>query len=334
VISELEEGVSAFASPHDLETMFELTYLALTAPREDPQAFASYRERSKKFLQNRLLQPQAVFQDELARVLSQNHPRRQPATPETLDAVDLGAASRFFRARFADVTGMTFVIVGSVDEKTLRPLVERWLGGLPAAGVRSSYRDVGVETPQGQKTVVVKKGLEPKAVVSRIFHGEATFSREATHDARSLADALRIELREVLREDDAGVYGVSVSATLADRPRQRRTTSISFGCDPKRVDALLAELDRVLERFRRQGPRPETVAKVREAQRREREVSLRENDFWSGALANYLTRGWDPLLILRYDELLARVTVERIRDTAKTMLDPSRSVLAELLPEG
>ena len=200
--------------------------------------------------------------------------------------------------------------------------------------IAGRWSDVGVETPQGQKTVVVKKGLEPKAVVSRIFHGEATFSREATHDARSLADALRIELREVLREDDAGVYGVSVSATLADRPRQRRTTSISFGCDPKRVDALLAELDRVLERFRRQGPRPETVAKAREAQRREREVSLRENDFWSGALANYLTRGWDPLLILRYDELLARVTVERIRDTAKTMLDPSRSVLAELLPEG
>jgi zinc protease len=334
VISELEEGVSAFASPRDIETMFELTYLALTAPREDPQAFASYRERSKKFLQNRLLQPQAVFQDELTRVMSQNHPRRQPATPETLDGVDLATSGRFFRSRFADVGGMTFVVVGAVDEKTLRPLVERWLGGLPSAGGRSNYRDVGVEAPQGQKAVLVKKGLEPKALVSRIFHGDAAFSREATHDARSLADALRIELREVLREDDGGVYGVSVSASLADRPRPRRTASVSFGCDPKRVDALLGELDRVLERFRKEGPKAETVVKVRETQRREREVALRENDFWSGVLANYLSRGWDPRLILRYDELLERVTVERIRDTAKAMLDPSRSVLAELLPEG
>lgn len=336
VLSELEEGVSAFASPRDLETMFQLTYLALTAPRADAQAFASFRERSKKFLQNRLLQPQAVFQDELTKLMSQDHPRRQPPRPETLDAVDLDQAARFFRSRFADLGGMTFVVVGAVDPATLKPLVARWVGGLPAAGAPSSFRDVGVEPPQGEKTLVVRRGLEPKASVTRIFHGDLApeaVVREAVHDARSLADALRIELRDVLREEDGGVYGVSVSATLVDRPRARRSLSISFGCDPKRVDELLADLDQVLERFRREGPKPDTLAKVREIQRREREVSLRDNGFWMGVLQSYLAKGWDPRLILQFDSLLDRVTQENLRAAARLHLDPSRTVLAELLPE-
>ena len=338
VLSELDEGVSAFASPRDLETMFQLTYLAVTAPRSDPQAFASFRERSKKFLQNRLLQPQAVFQDEIAKLMSQDHPRRQPPRLETIDAIDLDIAARFFRSRFADVTGMTFVIVGAVEPETLKPLVLRWLGGLPAAGKPSHFRDVGVEAPQGQKSVVVRRGLEPKASVTRFFHGdvgaELTASRDAVHDARSLADALTIELRDVLREEDGGVYGVSVSANLVDRPRPRRGLSISFGCDPARVEELLADLDTVLERFRQEGPKPETLLKVREAQRREREVSLRENDFWMGVLQSYLAKGWDPRLILQFDQLLERVTQDNLRAAARLYLDPSRTVLAELLPEG
>lgn len=278
-----------------------------------------------------------MFQDELTKVLSQDHPRRQPPRPETLDAVDLDQAARFFRSRFADLGGMTFVIVGAVDPATLKPLVARWLGGLPAAGSSSSFRDIGVEPPQGQKTVVVRRGLEPKASVTRIFHGDLApeaVVREAVHDARSLADALRIELRDVLREEDGGVYGVSVSASLVDRPRARRSLSISFGCDPKRVDELLADLDTVLERFRREGPKPETLAKVREIQRREREVSLRDNGFWMGVLQSYLAKGWDPRLILQFDSLLDRVTQENLRAAARLHLDASRTVLAELLPEG
>lgn len=335
-LSELEEGISGGSSPRDLETMFELAYLSLTAPREDPQAFAAFRARTRAFLENRLAQPQAVFADELSRHLYRDHPRRRPPTPATIDAIDLATAGRVFHQRFANLRGFTFVLVGSFTPEAVRPLVEQWLGGLPAAAdgaVPASWRDIGVAYPEGVETFEVRKGIEPKASVSVIFHGVAAFSREAQHTLKSLADALQIELREALREEDGGTYGVGVTGSLVDRPRGRYTLSIGFGCAPTRVEELTRDLFATLERFQREGPRQETVEKVRETARREREVALRENGFWAGTLTGYVRVGWELTDILRYDELLARVTRENLAAAARLYADRSRYVRGTLLPE-
>jgi zinc protease len=337
-LSELEEGISGSASPRDVATMFELAWLSLTAPRRDEAAFEAFRERSRAFLQNRLAQPQAVFQDEFSRRLTLDHPRRRPPTPETIDAIDLGVAERVFRERFGDLRDFTFVLVGAFSPEAIRPLVERWLGGLPTspAGARpaSAWRDVGVRYPDGVETFEVRRGLEPKASVQLLFHGEAPFSREAQHTIGALADALEIELRDALREEDGGTYGVSVAGSLTDRPQPRSSLSIGFGCEPARVGELSAHLFAALERFRREGPREETVEKVRETLRREREVALRENGFWLSALVSYLRVGWDARDILRHDELLARVTRENLAAAARRYADPARYVGGTLLPEG
>ena len=47
------------------------------------------------------------------------------------------------------------------------------------------------------------RGLEPKSRVQLLLRGPAEWSRENLHDLQSLAAALRIRLREVLREDMA-----------------------------------------------------------------------------------------------------------------------------------
>jgi zinc protease len=38
----------------------------------------------------------------------------------------------FYKDRFADASDFTFVFVGSFDPETMKPLVERYLGGLPS----------------------------------------------------------------------------------------------------------------------------------------------------------------------------------------------------------
>ncbi len=50
------------------------------------------------------------------------------------------------------------------------------------------------------------------------------------------------------------------------------------------------------------------VDKVKETQRREREVNLRENDFWLGVLENYYSNGLDPKLILQHEQLIGSLT--------------------------
>ncbi len=332
-IDELEEGVSAFASPQDLETMFQLLYLRFTAPRLESQAFQSLMSKMKILLANRLSRPGAVFGDRLSEALSQNHPRRRPLSAEVLDEIDPEAALEIYRRRFADASDFTFIVVGNFSPEEIAPLVETYLGSLPAAGRQETWRDIGVRRPEEVVKVEVEKGLEPKAQVQLLFSGEAEWSRENQHQMSTLARVLRIRLREILREDLGATYGTSVSGGIAWRPIERYSFSISFGCDPEEVDSLVEEVFAEIERLKTEGIEPSYVDKVEEIQRRGRETSLKENGFWLGGLKTYTSRGLDPRLILAFDELLESATPETVQQTARLYLNPERYVLGILKPE-
>ena len=332
-IDELEEGVSAFGSPQDVETMFQLLYLRLTAPRLETQAFQSLMSKMRILLANRLSRPGAVFGDRLSQVLSQNHPRRRPLSEETLAAIDPEAALAAYQQRFADIGDFSFIIVGNFSTEGIAPLVRTYLASLPATGRRETWRDLGVRRPEDVVEVEVEKGLEPKAQVQLLFSGEAEWSRENQHQLSSLARVLRIRLREILREDLGATYGTSVGGGISWRPIESYSFSISFGCAPDEVDSLVAEVFAEIERLKSEGIEQSYVDKVEEIQRRGRETSLKENGFWLGVLKTYYSRDLDPRLILAFDELIEGVTPKTVQQTAKDYLNPDRYVLGILKPE-
>ena len=225
-IGELEESVSGRASPEDLETMFELLYLRFTAPRRDDEAIESWMARQRAFLKNREASPGVAFNDEMVRVLTGDHPRRRPWTVERMEEIDPGRALEFYRDRFADASDFTFVLVGSFQPEAIRPLVARWIGGLPSTRREETWADIGIQGPEGVVEVDVHRGLEPKSQVQIIFQGPAEWSRQSLHDIRSLASTLRIRLREVLREDMGPPTG-SASGVASPGGRSRASSSAS-----------------------------------------------------------------------------------------------------------
>ena len=331
-ISELEEGIAAGASPQDLETMLQLLYLTVTSPRLDADAFQGLMVRLRAFVENREARPEAVFQDRITLALHQGHPRRQPISLETLDRIDLETAFDFYRERFRDAGDFTFVLVGAFQLEAVRPLIETYLGGLPAGGRLESWRDIGVETPEGIVKVEVRRGLEPKSRIRLIFTGEAEWSRESVHDIGSLAAALRIRLREILREDLGATYGVSVGGALSRRPQERFSFSVDLGCAPENVERLVDTILAEVEALRNAGLDESYAQKAREAQLRQRETDLKENGFWLGALRLYYTHGLDPRLLLQHDQLVERVTPENLKASAQLYLDSERYLLAILYP--
>lgn len=332
-IGELEDGIRANASPQDLETMFQLVYLNFTAPRADAKAFEAWRTRTKGMLANRLARPETVFSDKMQVTMSQGHFRRRPISPEILGEIDLARAAEIWKSRFSDASDFTFVIVGSFDPASIRPMVATWLGGLPSTGRKETWKDVGVRPPQGVVKVDVRKGIEAKSQVRVSYVTDSKWSRVEEHLLGSLGQALRIRLREVLREDLGGVYGVSAFGGLMRRPVEMSQFSISFGCNPTRVDELLAAVNRVIDEVKKDGFSAEIITKLHEQQTRERETSLKENGFWLGELADAARWNEDPKQILAHAELVKRVTSDALRDAAKKYLDPSRQVVGVLYPE-
>lgn len=333
-LSELFEGVSGFASPRDAETMFQLVYLYLTAPRRDPQAWEAYRERARESVRNRSASPEAAFADTLTSILTGDDPRSRPLTPAAFDSISLDRALAVYRERFGDAGDFTFYLVGNLQPDSLRPLVERWLGGLPTAGRQETWRDRGVRPPAGIVRRTVRRGVEPKARTQLVFHGPLEFGRESLADLRVLAEVLELRLRERLREDLGGTYGVGVAAGGVNEPAPRYRFLVDFGSAPERLDELTRVVFAEIERLKTEGPTPAELAKVAEAQRRKREIDVRENHWWLMQMMSHDRLRWELGGIGAPSAAAsAALSAPRVQAAARRYLDTSRYVQVSLVPE-
>jgi zinc protease len=333
-IGELEEGLSGRASPSDLETMFQMVHLSFVAPRKDEQAFSTWQKRELENVKNRRVSPEATFFEDLLLFSTQNHLRRRPATPEIVQKVDLTKAMSIYQDRFADASDFTFVFVGNIDLAKLEPLVTAYLGSLPNKKRKENWRDVNVFWPKGVKTKVVEKGSEPKSLVSLTFHGTEKWTRDTENAMRMLSEGLRFRLRQVLREDMGGVYGVQAGGAISRRPRQEYKFNVSFGCSPENVDKLKQAVFDEIKAMQDKGIGDDYVSKIKEARRRSQETALKENSFWLRELERAYTYGDDPKLIPDIAAMTDKVTSANIQAAAKKYLSTKQYVLGVLKPQG
>jgi zinc protease len=332
-INELNEGITGGASPADLETMFQLIYLYLTRPRKDAEAYQSYKARMEGFIQNRHGSPEAAFYDTIMVTMAQYHMRSRPWSLELLDEIDPEVSWSFYNERFEDTDDFTFVFVGKFDPDSLRPLILQYLGNLPGTDREETWRDTGIIPPAGVIKKAIYRGQEEKSRVSLIFTGEHPWSRNDQYVISSLASVLRIKLRETLREDLSGTYGTSIGSSLSLYPREEYRITISFGCEPDRVDELIGAVFQVIDSVQLYGPEISYVDKVKEMQRRSFETSLEQNRFWLSNLVTYAMREQDPAMILDYPAYIDALNPMMVQDAATTFFNKENYVQVVLKPE-
>lgn len=332
-IGETEEGLSGGASRKDLEAMFQLVYLTVTAPRADPVAFGVLTDQLRVTLANRLATPDTAFDEALEAALSQNHLRTQPLTPARLTQMDLDRSLAFYQDRFGDASDFIFVFVGSFDLATMQPLVERYLGSLPALYRNETPNDVGIRPPAGVVERQVTSGIAPRSQVSIVFSG--AFENDEVHRvvARAMGDTLAGNLQGRLREDLGGTYGVRVGTTFTKRPRPEYRVTINFACDPTRTESLVRSAFQVIDEFKRTGPAAAQVADARAALMRDLETNRRRNDYLLSRIAFKYQYGEDVTDVFDMQPFYDQLTVPILRDAARTYLDTTRYVRVMLLPE-
>jgi zinc protease len=247
--------------------------------------------------------------------------------------LDRAAALRIYRERFANAGDFTFVFVGAFKPDDLRPLVQTYLASLPPLDRKEEGRHVGDDPKTGKLTVEVKKGIEAKSSVRLSFHGDAKWSMDERFALRGAVDVLRIRLREVMREDKGGVYGVSVFGDIDRLPKQTFSTGVSFACNPDNVaDLTQAALDEI-KRLQAGGPSAENLDKVRETTLRNYERNLKENSFWMANIVFYQQNELPLDGILKMPDRAKALTAEKVRDAARKYFSSDNLLVARLLPE-
>jgi zinc protease len=331
-VGELQEGLSGSSSPRDLETLFQIIHLYFTEPRIDSTVFQSYITRMKGMLENRDASPEVIFNDTIQVTMSQSHFRRRPWKEEMFAEMDMQKSLDIYSDRFADASDFIFIFVGNLEMDTMRNLATTYLGSLPALNRNETWANLKIKPPRGVIKKTVTRGLEPKARVQINFTGTFTWSPENRYKLNAMASVLRIKLREVLREDKGGTYGVGVNAFTSRIPEQRYRILITFGCDPERVEELINEVYDQIDSLKAEFVKNIYLNKVKQSQLRQRQKNLKENNFWLNQLGNYYFYQEDPRDIFKFEPMVEALSETDIQSQAKQFLDESNVITFILLP--
>ena len=333
-ISLYSEGLNGSTIPKETETLLQLIHLYFTAPRKDTDAFESYKTRQKQVYANLSANPQIYFSAEFQKMMTQNHPRAGGLPkPEDFDKINLDRSLQIYKERFANAGDFTFLFVGSFDEATIKPLVEKYIGSLPFSSKKENFKDLGIRPPAGKIDKVITKGSDPKSQVSLVFTNPVTYSSSDAFALRSLADVVDIKLIEQLREEKGSVYGVSAQGSISRIPYSYSTFSISFPCAPENADTLSKSAIEELRKIIMTGVSHEDIEKVKEQQKRKLEVDIRQNSFWLNSLYEAYYLGNNPSDISKRQKQSETLTSKLLQDVAKKYINLNSYIRATLKPD-
>jgi zinc protease len=332
-ISIRSAGITGTAAPADLETGLQLVHLYFTRPRKDSVLFNKIISESRSVIPTRYVDPGNVFNDTMAYVIGHYNYRSSPPTLDKLNNISLEKSYRIYKERFADASAFTFVFVGNFDTASIRPLLEQYLGSLPALHKKETARDLGIHIPYGKMIKNVYKGKEDKALVRLVFSGDYSYDPVSNLQLHALGQILQIKLLQQLREAEGEVYSPSVQATYNKYPKNRYALIVAFGCAPANVEHLATMVQRLMDELRVKGVDAEDVQKYKASYVKNTELALKDNGFWLSYLAGQFENQENLLEVLDVQKNLEKITPASLKMAAGRFLTGENSIRFVLLPE-
>lgn len=135
-----------------------------------------------------------------------------------------------------------------------------------------------------------------------------------------------------MREDQGGVYGVSINGSASKLPKPKYSITSMWGCNPENIKKLSQTVLDEMNKIKNEGPTEIDLNKVKETLIREREIRVKENSFWVSTLQNHYVNGERFLSLEEYKTSVNSFTKDDIQAIAKKYLDTDSYVQVALTP--
>lgn len=328
------DSIDGSSGSADIESLFQLLYLRLTSPSRDAELFNAFINKSQDWAKNEKASPESVFYDTVQTTIYDSHPRLPlMAKPEDFSHIDLERVLAIYRERFGSAKDLTFIIVGSFDPDTIKPLLETYLASLPAHEINTQYRDMGIRPLTGIVKIDKRIGTEPKSIVSLTFTGPATYSVEENTRFLMLIELMNIRMVDTLREKLSLIYSGGLSGSINRIPYGNYRISVSLPCAPENADKVIAAAFAEIEKIRSEGPSQIDVDKVKQNWTKQYQISMRTNYKWIASLKDSVLYGTNPADILTEEKLINSITPVDIKAAAVRYFNMGNYVQAVLYPE-
>ena len=341
-IDERQEKIVGQASPQETEILLQIVNKIMSEPQFTDTGWSYTSLLLDAQAKQYGVQPADIWSARISQVLYGDSVRHFTGiSPELVAAYNRQNAERLFKERFSNIADFTFVFCGDLDEENLIDLCCYYLGTLPGnekAKEQGKYEPFTF--PAGVTQEVVKKGQEDKGKVFIGFGGNlpASKSIDQTYTDVALLEQLRslvdIRLREIIREDKSGTYGVNVYKNLDGYPDRYFEFQINFGCEPAREKELAAEVITAINTLRTELVDQSYIDKINESYRRNFEACQKNSSWWIETLNAIEVLTYMPVQAAVDPEWVTeKTTAQVMKDLAARYLDTSNYVVVYLEPE-
>ena len=327
------DKISGTSTVKDLETLFQLTYLAFTDVSKDEKAFNLISNVLETTLKNRDLAPETTFSDTLGLALGSHSWRSQPYTVETLKQLDYDRALQIIKERTANAANYTFYFIGSFDEATIRPFIEQYIASLPAKkGVKSNWTNYD-DYPNGEVINHFTRKMEaPKAYATIYWYDKKTpYSLENNIKADLLGKLLDKIYLQKIREDAGAAYSTNASG-LSTLNGDNPFSAIYASCPvkPEFTDLALKIMnEEAVEACKNIDGG--ALEDFKEILIKDYNTEIKENWYWMWVLNRYVERGIDSHT--GYLDIVKAQTPETIKAFARQIFGAGNKVEVVMTPE-
>ena len=335
-----EEYFSGTATKDNLEESLQMINLVFSQPQFTEDGWTTLIGQYKQVAETYGARPQQIYSEKITEAIYGKSWWNAPLNMDYVNKLDAATAERVFKERFGNPADFTFVFVGDFDEDQLVDLCASYLGTLKTNKKFEETKYVYFPFPKSSKTVTVEKGIDNNGDVYLCFGGELPESKDMEQGFKEstiinqLASVLDIRLREVIREDKSGSYGVSCGGFIDGWPERFYQVYVEFGCEPEREEELSAAVIDTIKEIQKGNISDEIIAKVKESYVRNIETSLRNNYWWLNRFSAEILFTYEPLWFTTNSSKAADwITKDAIVDAAKKYLNTNKYVTGYLKPE-
>jgi len=334
-IDDISDNIECKSTIKDFETMLQLTYLQITAPRKDAALFDAYKTKMKTQLQFMSASPQFAFFDTTIKAMYSNHPPVTRSLPHAadFDNLNMDRAMQIYSAEFGSADGYHFFISGNVSPETALPLLEAYLGSIPSKGTTPTFKDNGIRPAKGNTEVKLHKGKDKKSTIFEMYSGEMPYSEDMALKTKAVAEVINIKVIEIIREKMSAMYSGGFGAQMSKEPYQRFGIQAQLPCGPENVDKVIAAADDIIKDLIEKGPDPKDLDKVKSQWIEKYKTDAKENKYWEDKMESVLFWGRDKDRVLKYEDYVNKLTPAEIQEAAKKLFTGSNKFVSILYPE-
>src|SRR5262245_10150745 len=312
---------------------FDYLRLAVTQPRFDQSDVEVIRAQILSMLRRATTSPTDIANLRWWQVAFADHPYGRPVngTLESVPTVTI-ADLKDYTHRVLARANLKVAVVGDIDAETVKVMLDRVFGGLPA---QPELKPVPNVSPQGLGRRIVRKVDVPQALVA--FGRPGIARKDPDFMAAYIVNhilgggAFSSRLYQEVREKRGLAYSVYDSLVWLNH------SALFLGGTATRADRAgetLEVIDKEIHRLAEEGPTEDELAKAKAYLNGSFVLNLDTSSKIAALLVQLQLDGLGIDYFTRRPEMINGVTLEDARRVAKRMLDGGMLVTVAGRPEG